>query len=219
MEIKYFIRTTGERILNESYEQIPYTKLIDKDHRYIEFFIECLEYFSQWDSVFIEDDCILCRDFKNRIEKVISEYPNKIINFFTYPYNDYYTTHESTDYLQNQCTYYPRELSKKLAVEMKKILKQFPKLNTDQNENLALKAMNESHIKARPTLVQHIGKESLLKGHRGFAVFTKYFIDYLDDLSLDYNNLSKEDDEKLMRYTIGKRFKFKVDTIKKEGEE
>ena len=77
--IRYYIRTTGERKLDISYNQIPYIKLIDKEHRYIDFFVDELERIGVEDSVIIEDDCVLCKDFKNRIEAVISQYPNTCI--------------------------------------------------------------------------------------------------------------------------------------------
>ena len=49
-----------------------------------------------------------------------------------------------SNYLQNQCTYYPKGLSKKLAVEMRKVHKQYPDLATDRVENIALLNLNET---------------------------------------------------------------------------
>ena len=204
MDIKYFIRTTGERELNETYEQISYEKLVDKDHRYINFFIECLEYFSQWDSVFIEDDCILCKDFKTKIEEAITQYPHKVINFFTWPYNIPNKTRQSFNFLQNQCTYYPKGFTKKLAEEMKKVLDQNPTLATDRIEDIALKNLKISHIQYRPALVQHINDSSLLN-HKTRIVRSPFFIDYLEDLSLDYENLTDNDVKKLQDY-MDKKF-------------
>ena len=103
--MRYYIRTTGERKLDESYNQIDYELLIDKDHRYIDFFIEQLERLGTEDCVIIEDDCVLCKDFDKRINEAISKFPNKIINFFQLPSMKYFTTYESDSYLMNQCTY------------------------------------------------------------------------------------------------------------------
>ena len=91
--IKYFIRTTGERPLNKSYNQIDYELLIDKEHKPVESFINQLEIISDYDAVLLEDDVFLCEDFKNRIEKIIKKYPNKVINFFTRPW-EYFKTKE-----------------------------------------------------------------------------------------------------------------------------
>jgi len=207
--MKYYIRTTGERSLDESYEQIPYVRLIDSEHRYIDFFIDQLERLGNDDFVLIEDDCVLCNDFKKRIEYAISQYPNKIINFFQHPGNGYFKTHESNSYLMNQCTYYPKNLTKKLAEKMRKFHLEFPKLSTDLVENLALKELNETHIKYRPCLVQHLNFDSLL-GHEIERPWlrTPFFIDYLNQLGFDYNNLNKKDIKKLvikMKYHLLKK--------------
>jgi hypothetical protein len=81
-EIKYFVRTTNDRIYEYDLE---HEKLIDTEHAPVKSFINQLKYISQWDSVLLEDDLILCKDFKKRIEEVINQYPDKIINFFTRP--------------------------------------------------------------------------------------------------------------------------------------
>ena len=187
MEIKYYIRSTGERYLDESYNQIPYVELIDKDHRYIDFFVDKLEELGNEDIVIIEDDCVLCKDFKNRIESVIAQYPNKVINFF-YWANKYFKTRESDNFVQNQCTYYPKGLAKRLAVEMRKVHNEYPKLCTDQCENKALKRIGETHIQYRPCLVQHLNFDTMLN-HEVETLRTPFFIDYLDELNIDYNKL------------------------------
>lgn len=206
--MKYYIRTTGQRILDESYNQIPYIKLIDKEHRYIDFFVDELERVGDEDCIIIEDDCVLCKDFKNRIEAVISQYPTKIINFF-YQGQDYFKTRESDSYLQNQCTYYPKDLSKKLAQEMRKVHNKFPELCTDQCENLALKNLKETHIQYRPCLVQHLNFNSLLNHHiEKWWLRTKFFVDYLDRLNIDYNNISEKEMRRLqleMKYHISSK--------------
>ena len=197
--MKYYIRTSGERILDESYNQITYIKLIDKEHRYIDFFVDELERVGDEDCVILEDDCVLCKDFKNRIEAVISQYPNKIINFF-YWGQHYFKTRESDDYVQNQCTYYPKGLSKKLAVEMRKVHKKYPTLATDRVENIALLNLKETHIQYRPCLVQHLNFDSLLNHsieHQGLR--TPFFVDYLDKLNIDYNNISDIEMRRLQR--------------------
>ena len=195
MNIKYFIRSVGTRVLDESYNQIPYVELIDKDHRYIDFFIEQLEKYGNEDMVIIEDDCVLCKNFKERIESVIAQYPNKIINFFQYETKEYFKTHESTEYLQNQCTYYPKGLTIKLAHKMREVLEKNPQLRTDECEDLALKELKETHIKYRPCLVQHLNFDTFLN-NKIESKRTPFFIDYLDKYKFDYSKITK------MHYTI-----------------
>jgi len=212
--VKYYIRTTGERTLDESYNQIPYKKLVDKDHRYVAFFIEQLEKYGNEDMVFIEDDCVLCRNFKEKIEKVIAQYPNKVINFFQLPTREYFKTHESTEYLQNQCTYYPKGLTIRLARKMREILEKSPKIRTDVCEDLALKELKETHIKYRPCLVQHLNFDSLLNNKVG-SKRTPFFIDYLEDLKLNYDNLSKNDIKKLEMKLFYHMIRYKKEKINK----
>ena len=72
--LKFYVRTTLERQLDSSYSQIEYELLVDTEHKPIESFIEQLEQISEYDSVLLEDDLILCKDFKNRIEEVINKH-------------------------------------------------------------------------------------------------------------------------------------------------
>ena len=194
--IKYYVRTTGERKLDTSYEQIDYTLLVDREHKPIESFIHQLECISDCDSVLLEDDLILCKDFKNKIEQVIKEHRDRVINFFTYPLA-YFPTGESTTFMYNQCTYYPKGVAKLIADEMKKItnIKQY-----DVIENIALKNIRLKHIRYRPCLVQHIDKGSLI-GNTSVNRNTPYFIDYLEELGISYDDAIKtENKEKLMTF-------------------
>ena len=107
MGIKFFIRTTGERVLHPSIERelgSNYTLLIDKDHRPVESFIEQLGIISEFDSVLLEDDVILCKDFVNEITKVVKKYKKYIINFFTLPHEYFTTTLGLFQFAYNQCT-------------------------------------------------------------------------------------------------------------------
>ena len=219
--IKYYIRTTGERKLDKSYSQIPYVKLVDKNHEYIDFFVDQLERVGVDDCVIIEDDCVLCRDFKSRIEAVISLYPNKVINFF-YWAEKYFLTRESDDFVQNQCTYYPKGFSQILAREMRKAHKEFPTLCTDRVESVALKRLKVKHIQYRPCLVQHLNFDSLLNHPINWdLVRTPYFIDYLDKFGFDYDHLNHNQIVKLkleMKKDIFIRHKKWEESLKKESE-
>lgn len=183
--IKYFVRTTGERTLDDSFSQIEYTLLIDKEHKPVKSFIEQLEIIGDYDAVFLEDDVQLCRNFKEKVESVIKKYPDRLINFFTAPTN-YFMTREAQTFYFNQCTYYPKGLAKKLSVEMRKIENENPgRYQYDVLESMALKNMELKHIQFRPCLVQHLDFKSLV-GNRDNYRITPFFIDYLDDLNIKY---------------------------------
>lgn len=201
--IKYFVRTTNDRVFDYDLE---YRKLIDTERKPVESFIKQLKYISQWNSVLLEDDLILCKDFKKKIEEVIKQYPDKIINFFTRP-NDYFTTHESSTFAYNQCTYYPKGVAFKLAVKMEEGFKRNPRAQYDILENNALRELGITHVQYRPCLVQHLDKDSLVgnmaQGHRR----SPYFIDYLEELNIDYSSSFKEENRnKLENLLFSKKF-------------
>ena len=192
--IKYFVRTTNERKLDETYAQIKFTKLVDLEHKPVDSFISQLKQISKYDSVLLEDDLILCKDFKNKIEEAIAKYPNYLINFFYMPMN-YTTTHiANTVFRFNQCTYYPKGISKLIADEMEKLYK------TDRFgyaiiEDEAIQKLNLVYVIYRPCLIQHIGKFSLLKGKERYLRQTIYFSDYLDELGITYDEAYKYKDD------------------------
>lgn len=178
--IKYFVRTTNNRIFEYD---LNYKKLIDTEHKPVQSFIAQLKYISQWDSVLLEDDLILCENFQEEIEKVIAQYPNKIINFFTRP-RDYFTTHESSIFAYNQCTYYPKGVAHKLAEQMELGMRRNPRAQYDILENNALRELGWSHIQHRPCLVQHLDLNSLVGNHADGGRRCPYYIDYLKRLGI-----------------------------------
>lgn len=195
MDIKYFVRTTGERKLSPSFSQIEYDLLIDKEHKPNESFYNQLGFISQWDAVLLEDDVELCRDFKEKIEKIISEHPNDIINFFTKP-SEFFTSHYQLNFVYNQCTYYPKgKITKEMIEEMR--VCELQNLGYDVVED---KILHKHEIKVylfRPCLVQHLDTKSIISSlkpkKKGVYVahgnrWTPYYENYLLDLNIDYDN-------------------------------
>lgn len=200
--IKYFIRTTGERQLDNSYSQIEYERLVDKEHKPVKSFIEQLKFINNFDSVLLEDDLILCKDFKNRIEEVINQYPNDIINFFTVPMK-YFKTKKEYGFCYNQCTYYPKGKALLIANEIEYVLKNDTRYKNcpqyDILENVALFNLKIKHIKYRPCLIQHLDNGSIMNNNVSFCRRSPFFIDYLEELNISYNETIKnENKEKLI---------------------
>lgn len=202
MKISYYVRTTGERKLDSSYTQIKYAKLIDFEHKPVKSFIEQLEKISDEDSVLLEDDLILCNSFKTEIEQVISTYHDRIVNFFTLP-RFWFMTREKEAFSYNQCTYYPKGVARKIA-EMMKLLDN-GKLPYDELEREALARLKIKHIQYRPCLVQHIDKHSLISVGSGRR--SPYFIDYLKELHIDYNEASKLKNQRRLIEYMNNKFK------------
>lgn len=188
--IKFFVRTTLDRKLDISYNQINFELLVDTEHKPTESFIRQLEYISTEDAVLLEDDLILCNNFKEEIEGVIRSHPNEIIQFYTKPCS-YFTSHYSQTFVYNQCTYYPKGVGMVLANEMK--LHNRVTGGYDLIENEAIHKLKLYIYIYRPCLVQHIDNFSLI-GKSKVYVFdriTPYFKDYLDKYNIDYNNPSE----------------------------
>lgn len=202
--IKYFVRTTEERTFDYD---LNYELLVDKEKKPVESFINQLRYISQYNSVLLEDDLILCENFKDKIEDVIRQYPNDIINFFYNP-TSYFTTHYVTKYCWNQCTYYPKDIALKIADEMEKIYNDSPSLQYDVIEDIALYRLGLTHVVYRPCLVQHIDKCSLIQEHDSHGSRrTIYFEDYLNELGIDYKDAFKTENRKKLQQLLNKKFK------------
>lgn len=185
MIIKYYVRTTLNRNLNSSYNQIPYKLLIDYNNNCGKAFIEQLEYIKNEDAVLLEDDIILCNNFKNRIESIIEKHPKDIINFFTFP-DQWKEEGYENKFRYNQCTYFPKEKTQKLlSVIHRYNLKDFSAEHILSNSLTILKL---KHYVYRPFLVQHLDNGSLMNHHPKFERRSPFFIDYLDELNLKYED-------------------------------
>lgn len=194
MKYRYFIRTTNERILDKTYAQIDYELLIDLEHKPVKSLIEQLKYINQYDSILLEDDLILCKDFKNIIESVISQYPNEIITFFSNP-KKYIDIHKDNNFSYSQCRYYPKG---SMLNVVNKLEKYVDKCTTASFITRIAKEINLQLLHYRPCLVQHLENGSLL-GIRRKDRRTAYFIDYLDDLGISYEEANtKENNIKLI---------------------
>ena len=185
MEIKYFVRTIGNREINIP---IDYELIIDKEHKYTKSYIDALYKINDYNAVLMEDDIVLCKNFKEEIEKVINEHPTDIINFFSRP-KDYFTTHYTNSFVYNQCTYFPKGLTKLLADEMMKcyIPEERVHRRIQRYGSLLCSVLIQlgiPHINYRPTLVQHIDKNSTYDGLTMMRN-TIYFKDYLDEIGID----------------------------------
>lgn len=185
--IKFFVRTTLERELDVSYNQIDFELLIDTEHKPVESFINQLEQVSAYDAVLLEDDLLLCNNFKEEVERIIKNHPNEIIQFYTKPCS-YFTSHYSQNFVYNQCTYYPKGIGKILANKMR--LYNGSVNGYDIIENEAIHKLGLYIYIYRPCLVQHIDNFSLIGNSKVYALdrITPYFKDYLDKCNIDYNN-------------------------------
>lgn len=209
--IKYFVRTTGERTLDESFSQIEYELLIDKDHKFPNIFVEQLRAINEYDAVLMEDDIILCKDFDNRIKEVISKFSKDIINFFTLPMKYLppisFPTYARNCY--NQCMYFPKGVAGKIVDIIEKYHINNGK-NTPERMIKLVKRRNPrlTIVNYRPCLVQHIDDNSLIgNDSRVGQRRSPYFIDYLDELGIDYSEAHNPINEQRLINLMNEKFK------------
>lgn len=200
--LHYFVRTTNERQLDSSYFQIEYELLVDTEHKPVKSFIEQLEIINNYDSVLLEDDLILCKNFKERIEEVINKNPNIIINFFNAP-TIYQNIKIDNNFSFQQCRYFPKGSCTIFINALKSYInasKVCPCLNKIAREH-GLKI-----IQYRPCLVQHLDNSSLV-GNQYRCRRTPYFIDYLNELGINYLDAIKLENQVRLRNLMKEKFK------------
>lgn len=205
--MKYFIRTTNDRELDKSYNQIPYELIVDKDYKPIDSFIKALYQINDEDSFLLEDDLILCNDFIENSNKAIEAYPGRIINFFQSP--PIYQPIKETYIIQfNQCTFYPKGIAKQIAdIMINEPRKEGSKRNMySLLEQKALKELDVKVVQYRPHLVQHLDTTTLLFDNPPIGWRRSlYFIDYLKELGITYEEASSYRDKLIG--TMRKHFK------------
>lgn len=191
MNLKFYVRTTKDRILDNSYNQIDYQLLVDREHKPIDSFINALYTINDEDAVLMEDDLILCQNFQEEIEKVINANPNRIINFFqmrlkTTPPCDY------DKIVFNQCTFYPKGIAKQIA----DIMIEVPRTDNERKknmysllENVAFERLNIKVLQYAPHLVQHLDNDTLLFNKTHNDRRSIYFLDYLKELNVGYETV------------------------------
>lgn len=199
---KFFVRTTGKRQINYD---LDYEVLCDPVSPPVDSFINQLKHISDYDAVLLEDDLVLCENFKEEIEKAISLYPNKIINFFT-DINHYYSTYVETNFNFNQCTYYPKGIAKMLAEEMEKCRKNLPTAQYDVLQHYTMNKLGITHVKYRPCLVQHLDFDTLIQ-EQTYNRRCIYFIDYLKELNIEYEDAYLPENRKKLEQQMNKHIK------------
>lgn len=179
--MKIFVLTTGQRALNDSYNQIDYELFVDETHDKVRCYLELLRYVKDMDEdiLILEDDVILCKNFKTRLENVVNTYPNDIINFFWAVRKrpkEIFVERFTSGFCYTQCVYYPKGSINKFFDKLVNV-KNYP---YDSNINQALMGAKMSFISYRPTLVQHIDDDSLIQKGSYIKRVSQVFIDDIE---------------------------------------
>lgn len=184
--MKYYVRTTGERDLS-AYLFLDYTPLYDYEHKPVPSFVKQMHIISDDDALFMEDDIIFCKDFKEKVQEAINKYPNEVINFFWQPLAYFIKGKvRGEKFLYNQCVYYPKGVAAKIADEMQRLIDNGIKWTQyDEIQAAAMKNLGIDFINYRPCLVQHIGAKSLLGNQWIGDAKTIYFVDDIEGMDYD----------------------------------
>ena len=198
--MKYIVRTVdfderradNVRLLKE---QLPELEIVVDTTRnaYNGLFLAC-EMANEAGAVILEDDVLLCKDFKRRIEEVIAEKgADKVINFFEKPKVYFPTSYVGgSGFLWMQCTYFPPNFPRKVIDHYEQFHKERPNDWKGQAVDcLVAYALTKEKMKywrIRPCLVQHLDFPSAI-GRRPTNRQTPYFIDDLEAKGVEYNDL------------------------------
>lgn len=160
MECKFLMRTVGEVDLSGYQEMIPNLMIIkDKTRNAYDTFQMALAQAYGSGAVHLEDDIILCKDFYNKITKIINEHPNDVIQFFSMRKDDLTIGTRyilGSKFLMGQCFYIPESLSKDLYIYSYnwERIKEHP-TGLDTMISDFLKLYKISYLNIVPNLVNH----------------------------------------------------------------
>jgi GR25 family glycosyltransferase involved in LPS biosynthesis len=167
----YVVRAVKERkpFVNEILEQIPeaivyYDEFGDAMKSYLHV---CQDIVKGQPAVLLEDDIVLTSDFKAKIEAVISEYPEILINFFSLS-KKHTAPHfkKGREYCMNQCEYFPAGFSEKVV----KAYQDWPLREKEPNAYDFLVGYawgyNKPYLVWCPSLVQHRQVKSIIDPRR-----------------------------------------------------
>lgn len=151
-------------------------------------FFEICRSINETGGVVLEDDVQLCRDFKNRLETVVSEKgKGEVISFFERPKNELDTAYiGGSNFLWMQCVYLPPGLPEKIVGYHDEFKANRPEqwkgMATDMLIAYTLVQEKIKYWRIRPTLVQHLPFDSVI-GSRPRNRQTCYFIDDLEGVT------------------------------------
>lgn len=171
--MKYIIRLMPERekFLPEIKEQIPNLIIVrDKTRNAMDTFLDALEAAGEDAAVHLEDDIILTNNFKKKIERVIADHKNEVVQFFSRRKKDLEVGSRyepGSSFIYGQCFYLPDGYSKMIR-------EYYPSWERKEEHPTGLDYMVADFLKSRkeryflhvPSLVDHRAVTSLIDSRR-----------------------------------------------------
>lgn len=120
------------------------------------------------DLLLLEDDVFVCKDFIKKVENAISEFPDRVINFFNLFYNiDKSCYMDSTQWSECQCYFMPKRVINHLVLLYKAFTKLAPKAyKCNIADNFFKYCLKEDYVLYYPSLVQQFELKSTIFKNR-----------------------------------------------------
>ena len=119
--------------------------------------------------VFLEDDIILTDGFVEKVESVIEEHPDMLINFFSLS-KKFLEPHykKGSQFCMNQCVYFPKGFGTKVANSYEDWVKWDKGKNPTACDFLVGYAwgLNNDYLVWQPSLIQHRECKSMINSRR-----------------------------------------------------
>lgn len=168
--MKFVVRNAGERSVEHLKQEIPELIVIRNGINAMEAFVDALDAVGDDAAVHLEDDIELCNDFYEKIQKIISEHPDEVIQFFSMRKEDLTVGTRmitGSRFLMGQCFYLPKGMSKKILA-YKYTWKRIKEHPTGLDTMVAdyLKDNKLSYLNIVPNLVDHLPVKSLINPRR-----------------------------------------------------
>ena len=178
--MKIIVRKMPQMVLDKSFEQIEGKYETCFAGNAMETFMKSVELSKDDNCLNMEDDIVLCKDFMNKVEEVVSKYPTKVISFFTLKDRPNGANIEKArTFCMNQCVYMPKWFNNLLLQYYPKWLKtergQQPGHAYDYMMADLLSLVGEDYILYQPSLVQHMEMKSRIDPRRSTHRTSKTF--------------------------------------------
>lgn len=167
----FIVRTTvdGGISLKPLRDEIPnLVILVDCEHDAMANFLRAMNY-TEKPCVHLEDDIILCDNFYEKINEIIRNNPNDVIQFFSMRKDDLTIGTRwinGSKYLMNQCFYLPKGMGKEVAVFRKEHYVDYGIGGTDCLLRDYLAFNRIKYLNIVPNLVDHMVTKSRIDPRR-----------------------------------------------------
>lgn len=166
---------------------------VDRHHDWYRAFFDVCDMINSTGAVLLENDVLLCRNFRERIEAIIDEKgKDEVISFFEKPKVWLPTAYVGgSNFSWMQCLYLPPGVPGRARQYLDEFRtnrpKQFRGVSVDIFLSYVFVKEKIKYWRIRPCMVQHLDLRSL-SGHAAKRE-TVFFVDDLEDKGVDYESL------------------------------